>query len=120
MRLGIGTGKTMAFFFNFVAISFFLYHLVRLIMWAVLDSDIELFFLSKLGRPICKLTAIVMIALIRKYDVSNTLFFVFQPHFGGKWYGLLEHPAASGAIWPLHWPGKVLSCAFPHVTFPNC
>uniref|UniRef100_A0A182TV57 Dehydrogenase/reductase SDR family member 7 n=1 Tax=Anopheles melas TaxID=34690 RepID=A0A182TV57_9DIPT len=45
----------MAFFFNFVAISFFLYHLVRLIMWAMLDSDIELFFLSKLGRPISSL-----------------------------------------------------------------
>uniref|UniRef100_A0A2M4ADB5 Putative 11beta-hydroxysteroid dehydrogenase type 1 n=1 Tax=Anopheles triannulatus TaxID=58253 RepID=A0A2M4ADB5_9DIPT len=45
----------MAFFFNFVAISFFVYHLVRLILWAVLDSDIELFVLSKLGKPISSL-----------------------------------------------------------------
>lgn len=45
----------MAFFFNFVAICTILYFLVRLILWLVLDSDIELFVLSKLGKPISSL-----------------------------------------------------------------
>ncbi|XP_065091884.1 dehydrogenase/reductase SDR family member 7-like isoform X2 [Ochlerotatus camptorhynchus] len=45
----------MAFFFNFVAICTIVYFLVRLILWLVLDSDIELFVLSKLGKPISSL-----------------------------------------------------------------
>ncbi|EDS35410.1 dehydrogenase-like protein [Culex quinquefasciatus] len=44
----------MAFFFNFVAICTILYFLVQFILWFVLDSDIELFLRSKLGKPICK------------------------------------------------------------------
>jgi hypothetical protein len=39
-------------FLAFVGIITIVYFLVRLILWTLLDSDIELFIYEKLGKPI--------------------------------------------------------------------
>lgn len=43
-------------FFSFIGISVVLYYVVQLILWIILDSDIELFVKEKFGQPICKWT----------------------------------------------------------------
>lgn len=39
-------------FFEFLGIVVFLYYLISIILWCVLDSDIELWFKSRWGKPI--------------------------------------------------------------------
>lgn len=41
-------------FFEMVGIAVFLYYLVYLILWLILDTDVELFIKEKTGKPICK------------------------------------------------------------------
>ena len=41
-------------FFELIGIFTFLYYLCNLILWIILDSDIELAFKERFGQPICK------------------------------------------------------------------
>lgn len=47
------TGAKMGFFATIGVIVFF-YYLISLILWLVRDSDIELFYKEKYGKPISK------------------------------------------------------------------
>ena len=48
-------GKTMGVF-EFIGIITFLYYLINIISWIVLDSDIELWFKERWGKSIGKRT----------------------------------------------------------------
>lgn len=41
-------------FFELLGIGVVLYYVVHIILWAVLDSDIQLFIKEKTGKPICE------------------------------------------------------------------
>jgi hypothetical protein len=47
-------------FLAFVGIITIVYFLVRLILWTLLDSDIELFIYEKLGKPIGDLLFVIL------------------------------------------------------------
>lgn len=40
-------------FFGFLGALVFIYYVIQLIFWIILDSDIELFIKEKFGQPIC-------------------------------------------------------------------
>ena len=58
-------------FFGFIGLLVFIYYLIQIISWCVLDSDIELFILSKLGKPICEF---LLLFIYRTFKIFTYIF----------------------------------------------
>lgn len=59
VKESVGQIAGAMFFFTLVGLLFFTYYLICLVLWIALDSDVETFFKSLVGKKISECTIII-------------------------------------------------------------